>query len=103
MAFELAAYGFMTGFLHNRLPKKKWSVYVSLVSAMLVGRVIWGFAMLVCMGLDTTQFGMTAFLSGAVTTAIPGIILQLVLVPVIVIRLEKIVNSVDNSTFCVLQ
>ena len=103
MAFELAAYGFMTGFLHNRLPKKKWSVYVSLVSAMLVGRVIWGFAMLVCMGLDTTQFGMNAFLSGAVTTAIPGIILQLVLVPVIVIRLEKIVNSVDNSTFCVLQ
>ena len=103
MAFELATYGFMTGFLHNRLPKKKWSVYVSLVSAMLVGRVIWGFAMLVCMGLDTTQFGMNAFLSGAVTTAIPGIILQLVLVPVIVIRLEKIVNSVDNSTFCVLQ
>lgn len=92
MAFELAAYGFVTGFLHSRLPKKKWTVYVSLISAMIVGRVVWGIVMLFCMGLDTTQFGMAAFLSGAVTTAIPGIILQLVLIPIVVITLEKVIE-----------
>ena len=95
MAFELAAYGLVTGFLHKRLPKKKGFVYIALVGAMIIGRVVWGLAMLACMGLDTTKFGMAAFLSGAVTTAIPGIILQFVLVPIIVITLEKFV-SVNN-------
>ena len=93
MAFELAAYGFITGFLHNRLPKKKWCVYVSLVGAMIIGRLVWGVAMFVCMGLDTTQFGMAAFLSGAITTAVPGIVLQLILVPIMVITLEKVVKK----------
>ena len=93
MAFELAAYGFITGFLHNRLPKKKWCVYVSLIGAMIIGRLVWGVAMLVSMGLDTTQFGMAAFLSGAITTAVPGIVLQLILVPIVVITLEKVVKK----------
>lgn len=92
MAFELAAYGFVTGLLHNKLPKKKWMVYVSLVSAMVIGRAVWGVAMLCCLGFDTTQFGVAAFISGAVTTAIPGIVLQLVLVPLVVISLEKVIQ-----------
>ncbi len=93
MAFELATYGFVSGLLHKRLPKKKWTVYVSLISAMFIGRVIWGLVMLVCMGLDTTKFGMAAFISGAVTTALPGIALQLVLIPIIVITLEKVISD----------
>ena len=93
MAFELATYGFITGVLHNRLAKKKSYVYVSLVSAMVTGRLVWGLAMLFCMGLDTSQFGMAAFLSGAVTTAIPGIILQLIIVPIVVITLEKVMKK----------
>lgn len=92
MAFELATYGLVSGLLHRVLPKKKWTVYVSLVTAMIAGRVIWGLAMLICMGLDTTKFGMTAFVSGALLNAIPGIIVQLVLIPIIVITLEKFVN-----------
>ena len=92
MAFELAAYGFVAGWLHRKLPNKKPFVYVSLVSAMIVGRLVWGLVMLCCMGLDTTKFGMAAFVGGAVTGAIPGIILQLVVVPIVVITLEKMVN-----------
>ena len=34
-------------------------------------------------------FGMAAFVSGAFTTAIPGIVLQLILIPVLVAALEK--------------
>ena len=34
MAFELAAYGFVAGYLHNKLPRRKINVYVSLISAI---------------------------------------------------------------------
>lgn len=93
MAFELAVYGFMAGYLHNKLPKKKVYVYASLLGAMIVGRLVWGIVMFGCMGFDTTKFGLAAFASGAVTTAIPGIVLQLILIPILVIALEKNVNK----------
>ena len=95
MAFELAAYGFIAGMLHSKLPKKKVYVYASLFGAMVIGRLVWGMAMFVCMGFDASKFGLAAFVSGAITTAIPGIILQLVLIPVLVITLEKVVNKAN--------
>lgn len=93
MAFELAAYGFVAGFLHKKLPKKKVNVYVSLLCAMIIGRIVWGIVMFACMGLDASRFGFSAFLSAAVLNAVPGIVLQVVLIPVIVITLEKLVNK----------
>ena len=41
MAFELAAYGVITGLLYKVLPGKKVKVYISLIVAMLVGRIVW--------------------------------------------------------------
>ena len=93
MAFELGTYGFVAGFLHIRLPKKKWYVYVSLLCSMVLGRVVWGIMMFACMGFDTSLFGWTAFISGAITTAIPGILLQIILIPIIVITLEKVIKQ----------
>lgn len=90
MAFELAVYGFVAGLLHNKLPKKKVNVYVSLLSAMIMGRLVWGAVMFVCMGFDVSAFGFQAFLAGAVVNAVPGIVLQIVLVPIVVITLEKV-------------
>ena len=89
MAFELGTYGMVAGLLHKKLPQKPWNVYVSLLSAMVIGRVVWGVAMSICMGLANQKFGMAAFLAGAVTNAIPGILVQLVLIPVLVRVLEK--------------
>ena len=89
MAFELAAYGLIVGLLHRKLPKKKSSVYISLFTAMVIGRMVWGIAMFTVMGFNASTFGFAAFLSGAVTTAIPGIILQILLIPIIVITLES--------------
>ena len=86
MAFELAAYGLVSGVLYRKLPGKKGTVYGALIIAMVLGRVVWGIAMMACIG---GQFGMEAFLAGAVTTALPGIILQLVLIPVVVLAMEK--------------
>ena len=89
MAFELAVYGFVAGFLHNKLPKKKINVYISLFCAMIMGRLVWGLVMFMCMGFDVSTFGFQAFLAGAVVNAVPGIVLQIVLVPIVVITLEK--------------
>lgn len=93
MAFELAAYGFIAGWLHNKLPKKKLNVYVSLLSAMVIGRLVWGIVMFCCMGLNVSRFGFSAFLAGAVLNAVPGIVVQIILIPILVITLEKIVNK----------
>ena len=89
MAFELAVYGFMSGLLHRLMPKKSWATYAVLVIAMIAGRVVWGIARLILAGLSGSAFTWAMFLAGAITNAIPGIILHLALIPVLVIALER--------------
>ena len=89
MAFEMAVYGGVTGLLYRRLPRKNPSIYLSLLSAMVLGRLVWGAVMAALTGVTGTAFGWQLFLSGAVLNAIPGIILQVVLVPLLVMALRK--------------
>ena len=89
MAFELAAYGFVCGIGYRYLPRRKPMIYVTLLGAMTVGRLIWGAAMYVCVGMSGGNFTLTAFLAGAVTNAIPGIAIQIVLVPILVMLWEN--------------
>ena len=89
MAFELAVYGFMSGLLYRILPKKKINIYLSLIISMVTGRLVWGFVQLCCVGFDVSKFSLSAFWAGAVMNAIPGIIIQLVFIPVLVMVLEK--------------
>ena len=89
MAAELATYGAVSGMLYRRLPRKKSSVYIALLTAMVAGRLVWGAAQFLCVGLDPSAFGLSAFWAGAVATAIPGIVVQILLIPVLVMTLEK--------------
>ena len=89
MAFELAAYGLVVGLLYKRLGRNVKNVYISLLSAMVLGRLVWGAVQMLIMGLNGGSFPLSAFVAGAVTSAIPGIVLQLVLVPILVRALEK--------------
>ena len=89
MAFELAAYGAISGLLYRILPKKIPYIFVSLLGAMIGGRIIWGIARFIFTGLAGSEFPFSAFVAGAVTNAIPGIILHIVLIPVLVIALQK--------------
>lgn len=89
MSIELAGYGIVSGYLHRILPKRKKYVYISLLLSMIAGRVLWGIAMSICVGIGNNSFGMKAFLNGALLNAIPGIILQIVLVPIVVMSLDK--------------
>ena len=89
MSAELATYGAVAGLLYSKLPRRKMYIYVSLLSAMVAGRLVWGVAKFLCAGLDVSAFGISAFWVGAITTAIPGIIVQIVLIPILVMALEK--------------
>ena len=90
MAFELGAYGSVIGFLYNR---SKWKCLVallrSMVIAMLCGRAVWGLAMALFMGFSGDNFTWQAFLAGALLNAVPGIVLQFILIPSIMILLGR--------------
>lgn len=89
MAFELATYGAIAGLMHRILPRRKPYIYISLLTAMIIGRLVWGTAMILCLGFSGGSFTFAAFLAGAVTNAIPGIIIQIVLIPVLVMVLDR--------------
>ena len=90
-AFEFAAYGFFTGFVFLLFKKKNLTaVYVSLVSAMLIGRAIKGIASAVCYGIISWSYTFVMFISGAFVESLPGIVIQLVLIPVILVAIKKV-------------
>lgn len=90
MAFELAAYGVIAGVMYKLLPKRNGFIYVTLITAMVGGRVVWGAARFLLAGLGGSEFPFSAFLSGAITAAVPGIILHIVLIPVLVMALKHV-------------
>ena len=90
MAFELAAYGAIVGFLYN---SSRWqcivSLYRSLLIDMLGGRVVWGVVSVLILGVAHEAFTWQMFLAGAFLNAIPGIILQLVFIPALMVALNR--------------
>ena len=95
MTFELTTYGILSGWLYRLLPRKPWNIYASLLVAMVGGRLVWGAARFVLAGLSGSEFPFSAFLAGAVTGAIPGIILHIALIPLLVMGLERAKLTLD--------
>ena len=93
MALELCVYGAVAGLLHRLLPRRRPYVYLSLLVAMLAGRAVWGLAMLVFLGASGGAFTLSAFLAGAFVNAVPGIVLQLILVPLLVFLVEELLKK----------
>ena len=94
MAFELATYGLIAGLLYASFKKKDLkAIYCSLIVAMICGRIVWGIARWIMAGLGGNAFTFQAFLAGAVTNAIPGIILHLILIPIIMVAYERFKKS----------
>ena len=90
MAFELAVYGLVVGILYWRSHRQNIiSLYCSMILAMIAGRVVWGIAQIVLLGFGGTQFTWQMFIAGALIDALPGIILQLVLIPAIITALNR--------------
>lgn len=89
MAFELAAYGAVTGILYGKLPKTNASLYISLLGAMIVGRLVWGVVSIPLYGIAGKAFSVQMFIAGGFVNAIPGIVLQIVLIPVMIMALRQ--------------
>lgn len=90
MAFELATYGLVVGLLyfHSRW-KCVIALYRSMAISMLAGRAVWGIVQVILIGLGENGFTIEMFIAGAFLNAIPGIILQLILIPAIMIALNR--------------
>jgi len=90
MAFELAAYGAVIGFIFNRI---KWrciyTILFSLSVAMVLGRIVWGTVSYLLFNITAKSFTFAMFISGAFVNAIPGIILQFLLIPSVMLLLNK--------------
>lgn len=92
MTFELAAYGLSTGILYRLLPKKIPFIYITLISSMVIGRIV----KLIFTLVSRDSFVLADFIYGSVSSTLPGIICHLILVPAIVIALKKSKLLVSN-------
>ena len=91
MAFELAAYGLVSGLLYRKLPRKTPYIYVTLIVAMIAGRIVSGLANVVLYSLGAKEWTYTLamFLSAHFIKAWPALILHIVLIPVLVLALQR--------------
>ncbi|MBC8586794.1 ECF transporter S component [Paratissierella segnis] len=89
MAFELGAYGLLTGLFYKLFPKKPVFTYLTLILAMLGGRVILGIANVILLGLNNAPYTFEMFIAGAFTNAIIGIIIQIIIIPILINALQK--------------
>ena len=89
MSLELATYGLIAGLRYSQLPRKTGSIYVSLITAMIVGRIVWGASMIALSSRDGLRFTYQMFMKYAFIDAMPAILFHIVLIPAVVIALEK--------------
>ena len=89
MAFELATYGLVSGIVYSNSKKDGKSVFIALIIAMIAGRVVWGIVSMMLFGVMGKGFTMALFMTEAFVNAVPGIAIQLVVIPVIVSALKK--------------
>lgn len=89
MLFELAAYGAVAGLLIKliRTKGKMANIYIALIGAMLAGRVLFGVLNAVIFRFGV--YSLSLWLTAAFVTALPGIVIQLVLIPILVVAIEK--------------
>jgi predicted membrane protein len=96
MALELATYGFVIGFLYSKREEPSGGyLFFCLGSSMIAGRIVWGIAKAILLGVAEKPFGIEAFLVGGFLDAIPGLVLQLILIPAI---LEIIRRTLHKNT-----
>lgn len=90
MAFELMTYGLVAGLMYGL---SRWqcivALYRSLIVAMLAGRAVWGVVQVIQLGFSGSEFTWAAFMSGAFLNAVPGIVIQLILIPAIMAALNR--------------
>ena len=85
MATELLTYGLIIGLMYKTLPKNTLCLYISLIVSQIFGRIVWGLSKSILLGLGGKAFTWAMFISSGFVNALPGIILQLILTPTILL------------------
>ena len=99
MSFELATYGFVIGLLAMFLSLKRWiNLYIIFLVAMVAGRIVLGLSNLWLYGLAGKSYGFEIFISMAIIDSLPGIILQMITVPIIIYSLSPWIERLNNDT-----
>lgn len=93
MSAELATYGLVTAVIYSKSKKNTLSVIISLLVAMLSGRIVWGIAETVLLGISGNKFSFSVFMANGFVNSLPAIILQLILIPIVM----KIYNNIFNK------
>ena len=89
MSVELCVYGLTIGLIYGCFRKQDpLRVYAALLPAMLLGRLAWGGTQTLLLGFGESAFTVELFWAGAFLNAIPGILLQLVLIPSVMTALH---------------
>ena len=88
MSLELPIYGLVAGMAYKRL---NLNIYVSLIAALLFGRLMFAFGLLVLGLFMKLPYGASEFIAGgaALVHSLPGVIIQIALVPVLVASLRR--------------
>ncbi len=88
MMVECAVYGGVSGLMMVLVhTKKNWlDLYISMVTAMIAGRLVAGLAKAWIFTPGTAPF---AWVTTSLVTGIPGICLQLILLPILITALTK--------------
>lgn len=96
MICELAVYGLLTGVMRRVIHVKPrlFGLYIQLITAMLAGRVVYGIVTALIFQAGT--YSIPAWLTGVFVVSFPGIIIQLVLIPAVVLGLEK-ARLIENA------
>ena len=89
MAVELATYGLVSGLMYSKLQTKRFGIYISLLTAMIAGRITWGLISIVLYGILSNPFTWQYFMAETLLNSFPGIILQLILIPAIIYGLQR--------------
>ncbi|MBE5040486.1 ECF transporter S component [Ructibacterium gallinarum] len=94
MIIELLGYGIMAG-LTSKI--WRWNLYFCLLSAMAAGRLLNAVALEICGQLLHLNVPAAVSVWTAVLTGIPGIVVQIVLIPFIVAVFRKAVSGYDRT------
>ncbi|MDD2215542.1 MAG: ECF transporter S component [Eubacteriales bacterium] len=96
MAFELAVYGFTAGLFYRIFPHKRIYTYLTLFASMLCGRIVWGIVSFFIYGISGTGFTWKMFMAGALINAFPGILIQILFVPLLVFAFDRVNSQKDG-------
>ncbi|MEG0918908.1 MAG: ECF transporter S component [Anaerovoracaceae bacterium] len=86
MAMELMTYGLLAGILGNKINNN----YVSLILTLIGGRIVNGIMYIILFNLFGMKMLNAQVFFGSIAMGLPGIIIQIILIPILVKRLKKV-------------